>query len=81
MIALVVGKSILFPSPNLPPVQPVLINQTLVPCYLTFLANSSAYTVGCKGKKAYPKQAEKVGLGSETPISVPATLAVYPDMK
>ena len=28
-----------------------------------------------------PKHAEKVACGSFTPISVPATLAVYPEMK
>jgi len=32
--------------------------------------------VGCKGKNAYPKHAEKVGEGSLTPTSVPATFAV-----
>jgi len=37
--------------------------------------------VGCKGKKASPKQAEKVGSGSSIPISVPATFAVYPEIK
>jgi hypothetical protein len=29
----------------------------------------------------YPKQAEKVTVGSTTPISVPGILAVYPEMK
>ena len=28
-----------------------------------------------------PKQVEKVAVGSVTPFSVPATFAVYPDMK
>jgi len=37
-----------------------------------------AYLAGCNGKKASPKQAENVASGSVTPISVPATLAVYP---
>src|SRR3954447_9991018 len=31
--------------------------------------------------KAAPKQVLKVAVGSVTPISVPATLAVYPDRK
>ena len=31
--------------------------------------------------KAAPKQVEKVACGSVTPISVPATFAVYPDRK
>jgi hypothetical protein len=37
--------------------------------------------VGCRVKKADPKQAEKVDSGSVTPRSVPATLAVYPERK
>jgi len=48
---------------------------------LTFFASISAYKVGCNGKKASPKQAEKVGTGSLIPYSVPATLAVYPEIK
>jgi hypothetical protein len=31
--------------------------------------------------KGSPKQAENVARGSVTPISVPATFAVYPEMK
>jgi hypothetical protein len=31
--------------------------------------------------KGAPKQALNVACGSVTPLSVPATLAVYPDMK
>lgn len=31
------------------------------------------------GKKASPKQAEKVGVGSLMPCSVPATFDVYPE--
>ena len=34
-----------------------------------------------KGYMATPKHGEKVACGSVTPISVPATLAVYPLMK
>ena len=48
---------------------------------MTFSANNSAYTAGCKGKNAYPKHALNVGPGSLTPYSVPATLAVYPLIK
>jgi hypothetical protein len=33
------------------------------------------------GGKAAPKQAENVSFGSEMLISVPATLAVYPEIK
>ena len=43
--------------------------------------DSSAYFVGCKLKKAAPKQAENVGVGSVMPRSVPANLAVKPDRK
>jgi hypothetical protein len=81
MIYLVIFKLILFPTPNCPPDHPVLINQALALNFFYFSANISAYTVGCNGKKAAPKQAEKVGTGSTIPISVPATLAVYPEMK
>lgn len=74
-------KLILFPYPNLPPDHPVFTSHTFVLCYLTFLANISAYKVGWRGKKASPKQAEKAGTGSVIPNSVPATLAVYPEIK
>ena len=37
--------------------------------------------VGCSSRKAWPKQAEKVGVGSVMPRSVPASLAVKPDRK
>ena len=43
--------------------------------------STSAYFVGCKVKKAAPKQAEKVGVGLSTPLSVPASFAVKPDKK
>lgn len=65
----------------MPPDHPVFISHTLVLCNLTFFASISAYKVGCNGKKASPKQAEKVGTGSLIPYSVPATLAVYPEIK
>jgi hypothetical protein len=37
--------------------------------------------VGCSSRKAWPKQAEKVGVGSVIPRSVPANLAVKPERK
>jgi len=40
-----------------------------------------AYTVGCCGRNGAPKAQEKVGCGSVTPISVPASLAVKPVRK
>ena len=40
-----------------------------------------SYFVGCNDKKAAPKQAENVGVGSVIPRSVPANLAVNPDKK
>ena len=46
-----------------------------------FLTSSSPYLVGCSSRKAWPKQAEKVGVGSVMPRSVPASLAVKPDRK
>ena len=46
-----------------------------------FLTSSSAYLVGCSSRNAWPKQAEKVGVGSVMPRSVPASLAVKPDRK
>jgi len=43
--------------------------------------SSSPYFVGWTDRNASPKQAEKVGCGSVTPRSVPASLAVNPDRK
>lgn len=40
-----------------------------------------AYFMGCHMRNTPPKQAENVASGSVTPSSVPATLAVYPEMK
>ena len=59
----------------------MLTNQTLTPDSFIFLINICAYSVGCKGIKGAPKQAEKEGCGSTTPASVPATLLVYPEIK
>lgn len=76
IILLVKLNFILFPVPKAPPDHPVLINQERELFYFILSANIVEYTVGCKDKKAAPKQAEKVGSGSLTPTSVPATLAV-----
>ena len=46
-----------------------------------FSISISAYTVGCKGIKGLPKQAEKIGIGSSIPISVPPSFEVYPEIK
>ena len=45
------------------------------------VGRETPYFVGCKLKKAAPKQAEKVGVGSVIPRSVPANLAVKPERK
>jgi hypothetical protein len=45
----------------------VLINQERELFYFILSANIVEYTVGCKDKKAAPKQAEKVGSGSLIP--------------
>jgi hypothetical protein len=37
--------------------------------------------VGCSGINGAPKQVENVVVGSVIPASVPATFAVYPEMK
>ena len=41
----------------------------------------SAYFAGCQTMNGAPKQVENVACGSVMPTSVPATLAVYPEMK
>lgn len=81
MILLVILRLILFPTPYFPPDHPVLTNHPLHLCSLILSASYQAQTVGCNGMKASPKHDEKVGTGSMIPISVPATLAVYPEMK
>ena len=45
------------------------------------LTSSSAYFVGCSDRKAAPKHAEKVGVGSVIPRSVPASFEVKPERK
>src|SRR5690606_29430179 len=81
IIALVYLSLIPEPGPYGPPLQPVLISHRFTFDWVLFLLNISAYTVGCKGIKGSPKQAEKDGIGSLTPASVPATFAVYPEIK
>ena len=61
--------------------KPVFINQTRVPFFAMFCVRSLLYTVGCNGMNGAPKQVENVACGSFTPISVPATFAVYPERK
>lgn len=63
------------------PFQPVLTKYAFAPAFSIFLTNSSAYFVGCSERNAAPKHAEKVGVGSVIPLSVPANLAVNPDKK
>ena len=62
--------------PVAPPTQPVFSSHTFTLCFLSFSPRSSAYFVGWRGRNALPKQAENVVVGSVTPTSVPATLAV-----
>src|SRR3954469_17460235 len=81
MIARVWARGMRFPAPNAPPVHPVLTSQTRAPCLFIFAASSSAYLPGCQTRNGPPKHGENVADGSFTPISVPATFAVYPLMK
>ena len=53
----------------------------MVSCSFSFSSRRVAYLVGCRGRNAPPKHAEKVGTGAVIPRSVPATLAVNPEMK
>ena len=63
------------------PFQPVFTRKAFAPDFSIFFTSSTAYLVGCSSRKAWPKQAEKVGVGSVMPRSVPASLAVKPDRK
>src|SRR5260370_6146911 len=67
--------------PYPPPVQPVLTSHTRASCARILTASNSAYLLGCHTRNGPPKHAENVAVGSFTPISVPATFAVYPLMK
>ena len=59
----------------------VFTKYAFAPVLSIFLTSSSAYFVGCNDRNAAPKQAEKVGVGSVIPRSVPASFAVNPDKK
>ncbi len=61
------------------PFQPVLTRYACAPEACMRFTSTSAYCVGCSDRKAAPKQAENVGVGSVTPRSVPASLAVKPE--
>jgi hypothetical protein len=65
------------PTPNPPPLQPVLTSQQCASYWRIFFARRSAYIVGGSTRKGAPKHVEKVACGSlPMPRSVPATLAV-----
>ena len=64
------------PTPTGPPVQPVLTSQTGTSSRSSRSTSIAAYSRGWRGRNGAPKQAEKVAVGSITPISVPASLAV-----
>ena len=53
------------------PFQPVLTRYALAPEARMRLTSTSAYRVGCNVRKAAPKQAEKVGVGSVTRVRYP----------
>ena len=60
------------------PFQPVFTRYAFAPAASIRLTSSSAYLVGWSSRNAWPKQAEKVGVGSVIPRSVPASFAVKP---
>lgn len=61
---------------TLPPTQPVLMSQHLAPVLSIRSASMLAYRDGCRTMNGWPKQVEKVGVGSTTPSSVPGVLDV-----
>src|SRR6185503_10601724 len=69
------------PTPCGPPVQPVLTSHTREPYFAMRSPSCFAYTLGLSGRNGAPKHVLKVALGSVTPVSVPATFAVYPERK
>ena len=69
------------PVPYGPPVQPVFTSQQRTSCLAIFSPSICAYTVGGSVMNGAPKHAENVATGSVMPRSVPATFAVYPEMK
>ena len=64
------------PTPNLPPVQPVLTSQQSTPWAAISSRSRLPYSDGWRGRNGAAKQVENVACGSVTPFSVPATLAV-----
>src|SRR5574344_1841089 len=77
MIPRVSRMEILFPVPF----QPVFTRYAFAPLFSFFFTSSSPYLVGWSERNAAPKQAEKVGVGSVIPRSVPASFAVKPERK
>ena len=63
------------------PFQPVLTRYAFAPTAFILFTSSSPYFVGWSERNAAPKHAEKVGVGSVMPRSVPASLAVKPERK
>src|ERR1700761_2808259 len=80
-IARVYASLMRLPTPKAPPLQPVFTSQTRALCFFIFAASNSAYLFGCQTMNGPLKHGENVAVGSFTPTSVPATLAVYPLMK
>ena len=77
-----IGSEILLaPDSALAPIHPVLTKYAGTLNLFIFSLNNSAYSKGCSVKNGPPKHGEKVAVGSVTPLSVPATLAVYPLIK
>ena len=64
------------PVPYGPPVQPVFTSQTGTSSRSSRSISCRAYSPGWRGRNGAPKPAENVAVGSLTPISVPASLAV-----
>src|SRR5204863_7542246 len=69
------------PVPYGPPVHPVFTSQTRAWCFAIRSPSIVAYRLGASGRNGAPKQVLNVAFGSVTPLSVPATLAVYPERK
>ena len=80
-IALLCPMLMRLPTPYGPPDHPVLTRYTTVLCSAMRLPSSPAYTDAGLGMNGAAKHSEKTALGSFIPLSVPASLLVYPDMK
>jgi hypothetical protein len=63
----------------MPPVQPVFTSQTCAPCSSSRLAEQPRVDDRRLRQERRAEAGEKVGCGSLTPISVPASLAVKPE--